>query len=177
MRCVSQSKLLGELRNNRAWKTVTNPAQDRLCHGDLVLEDILVDWKDPKKFKLLDPNPINQSIYFDLGKTLLSLWVGYEFIYYDLFSINEFLIESDGGIRIRIGLGRPDCQKIYEEAANMFMKFVQEQLIGLLGIQSEELESRLRMTAALQALAIPMFHLLHHKREMKGNCICFIRAI
>ncbi len=37
-----------------------------------------------------------------------------------------------------------------------------------LGLDGEQFESQLRMAAALHSLAIPMFHLLHHKSETRA---------
>jgi hypothetical protein len=99
---------------------------------------------------------------------MLSLWLGYEFYYYDLFNISSFHISEDGGIAVRIDVERSDCIASYKIAAERFFTFLKDHLCTLMGLDPEYLRPQLRMASALQALAIPMFHLLHHKKEMRA---------
>lgn len=168
VKCPSISALVKRLRRTRRFERVVNPVQRRLCHGDLILEDILVDPRCNEEFYLLDPNPVSWSPLFDIGKTMLSLWVGYEFLYYDLFCIEKFSEKRDGEIDVRIVLGRPDCQDQYEDAAELFHEFAEKELADDAGLGASDFRAQLRLTAALHALAIPMFHLLHHKKEARA---------
>lgn len=165
VRCPSQFALLQQLRSDKKWRPVVEPSGNHLCHGDLILEDILVSMENPKEFRLVDPNAVNRCVLFDVAKTMLSLWIGYEFIYYDLFSIDECTVRSNGGIHVTITLDRPDCQSKYARVASLFVDFAQRELSKYMGLDARRFNSQLRMASALHALAIPMFHLLHHKRE------------
>jgi hypothetical protein len=168
VQCPSLFALLEHLRYNREWQPIVAPFGDQLCHGDLILEDILCRSDNLKKFWLVDPNPANHSALFDVAKTLLSLWIGYEFVYYDLFSIDECKVYGNEEICVTITFDRLDCQIKYAQTARLFLDFVKRRLSEYLGLDNERLESQLRMAAALHSLAIPMFHLLHHKRESRA---------
>jgi hypothetical protein len=174
LRCLTQSQLLRNLETTKKWNNVLDPQGGRLVHGDLILEDILVNPKNTKEFRLIDPNPNNGSVLYDVAKTMLSLWIGYEFYYYDLFEFRSIHFYKDGGVKIEIEFTRSDCVDTYKVASEKFINFVIKKLSPLLGLELELIEPQLRMTSALQSLAIPMFHLLHHKKEMRA--LAFISA-
>jgi len=168
VKCPSILALIKKLRGTQGFERVVNPIQRSLCHGDLVLEDILANPRCNERFCLLDPNPMSWSPLFDIGKTMLSLWVGYEFLYYDLFCIEQFLEKRGGEIEVRIALGRPDSQDRYQDATELFLEFAEKELANTVGLEASNLRAQLRMAAALHALAIPMFHLLHHRNEPRA---------
>jgi hypothetical protein len=171
--CLPFWTLLDHLRSSPEWQCVLIPRERQLCHGDLILEDILLPSYSHHGGHihtpmLVDPNPTNQSVLFDVAKTLLSLWIGYEFVYFDLFSFAGPLIHRSGEVEIAVVFDRPECQRIYAEAAEMFLEFVESHLTPFLGLDAQTLRTQLRMTAAIHSLAIPMFHLLHHKSESRA---------
>lgn len=168
IQCPSPFGLVQRLRSDQNWAAIIRPRDDRLCHGDLVLENILVGGSD-HDFRLVDPNPANSSVMFDIAKTLLSLWIGYEFLYYDLFAIQECVIENGGQeLRVTCTLERPECQHEYAVAAEYFVEFVNKELLPSLGLHTADVRSHLGILCGLLALAIPMFHLLHHQHESRA---------
>jgi hypothetical protein len=149
------------------WGPLRQTTRSHIVHGDLILEDILADTNGPAGFRLVDPNPSIGHPMFDVSKTMLSLWLRYEFVYFDLFGV---AVDEGpaGSIDIELRFDRPWCQDQYAIAADRFLSFVQQELAGLLGFESGQVPRLIRMAAALQALAIPMFHLLHHGREARA---------
>jgi hypothetical protein len=168
IQCPSPFFLLKRLNSDQKWKYVIEPSSFQCCHGDLILDNILASMKNPKEFRLVDPNPINCCVLFDLAKTMFSLWIGFEFIYYNLFSIDRCIVRSDGNVEVKITLDRPDCQRKYIQAANLFIDFIKHNFSEYLGSEAISFEDQIRMTSALQSLAIPMFYLLHHKSESQA---------
>ena len=98
----------------------------------------------------------------------MNLLIGYEFIYYDEYDISKFTKRNNGELEVRISIRRPDCQTIYRQSYEDFFEYVKEELINYLGLDKSMCHQQLRMAAALQALAIPMFHLLHHQNEARA---------
>jgi hypothetical protein len=167
-RCRGVEQVLSLLEREPRWDPVVRPAAKTMCHGDLILEDIVVDPAAPFGFRLIDPNPSNQHPVFDLSKTMMSLWLGYEFFYFDRFSVELDLADADDP-RVDVRLDVPDALAAYEEAACRFLDFVDSELAEDLQIPREELRPLLRMGAAIMMLAIPMFHLLHHGNDARAT--------
>jgi hypothetical protein len=168
IQCPSLFDLLQRLRSDKNWSAIIRPQDNRLCHGDLVLENVLVGGSNDE-FRLVDPNPANNSVIFDIAKTLLSLWVGYEFLYYDLFAVQECIVKTGGQeLYFTCTLERPECQHEYAVAAERFIEFVEKELLPSLGLHIANVRSTLGVICGLLALAIPMFHLLHHERESRA---------
>lgn len=164
-RCVGPRRLL-EILGEQRWDPVVNPAGSTLCHGDLILEDILVSARAPHGFRLVDPNPANGNPLFDLAKTMMSLWLGYELIYFDLFAIAWR--QGREAVEVEIELGAEEVQAVYRDAAERFVSFVEVELAHRLALPRNDLRSLLRMSAAIHMLAIVVFHLLHHGREQRA---------
>lgn len=165
-RCVGPTRLLETLERDRSWDPVVHPTGKTLCHGDLILEDILISPDTTHGFSLVDPNPANDNPLYDLGKTMMSLWLAYEPIYFDLFSI-QWRVAPDAGLEVEVELVG-EAPAVYRDAAERFFAFVERELAGSLALPREQLHSALRMSAAIHMLAITVFHLLHHRREERA---------
>lgn len=165
--CLGVKPLLNLLERDPSWTPVVSPPDRTLCHGDLILEDILIAQDTPYGFSLVDPNPLNESPLYDLGKTMMSLWLGYEFIYFDRFSI-DWMVRPDGLLELTIDLADGEAVAAYDEAAERFIAFVERQLLQHLSLPRARLRLSLRMSAAIHMLAITVFHLLHHRRERRA---------
>jgi hypothetical protein len=165
--CLGVERLLEILEHDRRWAPIVNPPGRTLCHGDLILEDILIGCGAPHGFSLVDPNPVNENPIYDLGKTMMSLWLGYELIYFDRFSV-EWTVKSDDLLALEIETSSEEVSAVYLEAAERFMSFVEHDLVHHLSLPQGEIRVLLRMSAAIHMLAITVFHLLHHKRERRA---------
>jgi hypothetical protein len=164
-RCPSVRGVLAMLEQSR-WSAVVAPRGETLCHGDLILEDVVIDETAPSGFRLVDPNPCNTHPIFDACKTMMSLWLLYEPIYYDRFSIEAQ--GCDGGIRVELRFEDGAAVATYGEAAERFAEFAEVSLATQLGLPASGFRALLRMGAAINMLAIPMFHLLHHEKEQRA---------
>jgi len=165
--CLGVQSLLEVLERERRWAPVVNPPRRTLCHGDLILEDVLIARDSRHGFSLVDPNPVNESPLYDLGKTMMSLWLGYELIYFDRFSV-EWAVRPEGPLEVEIETSEEAVNAAYLEAAERFLGFVERELSQHLSLPQGEIRLSLRMSAAIHMLAITVFHLLHHEREQRA---------
>lgn len=167
--CITYNALLDVLESDAEWNEIVRPQGVKtMCHGDLILEDILVEGVGRSKVTLVDPNPYNQQALFDVAKTLLSLIIGYEFMYFDLFKIDFDSVPEKRQCNIAIEFGAKECGRQYAIAATIFCEYVEQFLAERLGLKVRGITKRLRMAAALHALAIPWFHLTHHRRQARA---------
>jgi hypothetical protein len=164
--CDGVGRLLERLSTPR-WRHAIMPGPARMCHGDLILDDIVIDKRAPAGFRLVDPNPSNQHPMYDVFKTMMSLWLKYEFFYFDRFSISH-LSTNASHVAVEIRIDAPQAEAIYDEAAERFVAFAERELAPQLGFPSNDFRSLVRMGAAINMLAIPVFHLLHHEREPRA---------
>ena len=164
--CLGVEAMLSALESDPRWDPVVNPKGHILCHGDLILEDVLISAEAKHGFALVDPNPANQSAIYDLGKTMMSLWLEYEPYYFDRFDV-EYEVLPSGGVVLTAETTAPEVSATYREAADRFMPFVERELIQYLALPPRRLRASLRMGAAIHMLAITVFHLLHHGSEAR----------
>jgi hypothetical protein len=162
--CSGVSSLLRLLQDQARWSAVVHPRGRTLCHGDLILEDVLISADAPLGFALVDPNPTNQHPLYDVCKTMMSLWLGYEALYYDRFTVTE-QATGRGTVDLSVRLDDEDVRRVYATAAELFLDYVEKELGDLLELPSSNWRAMLRMGAAMNMLAITVFHLLHHGKE------------
>jgi hypothetical protein len=162
--CPSLPDLLSRIETDPFWQPVVRPRGVHACHGDLILEDILVGRGPAHEVMLIDPNPYNRHGLLDLAKTMLSLWVGYEFVYFDFFEVAVGTGEPEGCVSVDVIVDADEFRKEYAEAAERFMGYARSELPGVLGLPRNEFDRMVRMAAALTALALPAFHLIRHNR-------------
>jgi hypothetical protein len=162
-RCASLATILHTIASDPMWSPIIRPETRHACHGDLILEDILLSQGGRQELKLIDPNPYNSNGLMDLAKTMLSLWIGYEFVYFDFFDINTE-VSAGGEVRVDVKLHSDDYGDVYAVAAERFMEYARTELGDFLGISRRSFDRLVYMSAALTALAIPSFHLIRHGR-------------
>ncbi|AUI60410.1 hypothetical protein [Amycolatopsis sp. BJA-103] len=162
--CPSLETLLSAVESDPLWRPVLWTSTKHSCHGDLILEDILLSAGPSREVKLIDPNPYNQHGLFDLAKTMLSLWIGYEFVYFDLFEVSIGRNGMGDELDVKITFHSPGSVADYEAAAAQFIEYARCRLAGFLHLPKALFDRLVRMAAALTALAIPSFHLIAHCR-------------
>lgn len=144
------------LLNNEAIKVVLHPTAPEMCHGDLILDDVIAT-EGGRVLRLVDPNGDATSRLYDVGKTYLSTLSFYEAFKYDLFEC-----KSEGNhIQLSI-LNNPAIQLI-EQIGYELPAFLRR--AELWTEQCPEPEGGLiLMLNGLYNIALPMFHLIHHRR-------------
>jgi hypothetical protein len=165
--CPSLAALLATIRVDPFWRPLRSPAGRHACHGDLILEDILLRPGRQREIRLIDPNPYNQHGLFDLAKTMLSLWIGYEFVYFDLFGVQTKVTADE--VAVEVTLDVTDHGDHYATAAAEFMRYATRELSCVLGLPSAPFVRLVHMAAALTALAIPAFHAIRHRRPDRAT--------
>jgi hypothetical protein len=165
MRCTPVTKLLDELGHDKRWRPVVSPAGSALCHGDLTLEAVVRD-DSPAGFCLLDPNPSNRHPVYDVFKTVMSLLLQYEFFYFDRFDV--VYDDFEGEIRVEVAFEDAALQQVYARAGKRFLEFATAELAAPLGLPEHDVHSLLRMGAAVNMLALPMFHILDPASEPRA---------
>lgn len=86
--------ILGKIKNNKkAWKDIATYRKSKVTHGDLTMDNILVDGDNPI---LIDPSDDNQikSPIVDFGRHMQSLVAGYEFLNNDESPV-DLSVDSD----------------------------------------------------------------------------------
>ncbi|MDT0402696.1 MULTISPECIES: hypothetical protein [Streptomyces] len=162
--CPSIPDLLARIETDPFWQPVVRPRGAHACHGDLILEDILVGRGPAHEVMLIDPNPYNRHGLLDLAKTMLSLWVGYEFVYFDFFEVTVRTGQPEGCVSVDVVVDADEFRKEYADAAERFMGYARTELPDVLGLPRNAFDRMVRMAAALTALALPAFHLIRHNR-------------
>lgn len=160
--CPALDTVFRAVRGDVLWRPVIQPATRHACHGDLILEDILLREGPRPEIALIDPNPYNGHCLYDLAKTMLSLWIGYEFVYFDSFQVSSEM--RDGQVSVEIGFTEQECRDRYKVGASNFLDYAKKELRSVLNVPEDSFERLVCMATALTALAIPSFHLIHHHR-------------
>jgi len=156
--------LYEKVRNSSVHSNLALPKDHCIAHGDMILEDILLNPYDGE-FKLIDPNGRSHSRYYDLAKTLLSLATKYELFYF-----NEFRLEHDAKdeMDIHIVFNDPGMVDKYNQMEELFWEFLKKEERSFFR-EDPFWQERLRLLNALQNLAIVMFHLIHHDKEERAS--------
>ena len=171
--CLGVNSILDWVKSsNVSYKCFGNLVQEK-CHGDLILDDIVVD-RAASKSTLIDPNGDSCSRYYDIGKVCLSLLSYYEFFKYDLFDIEVSNLGS--AVAIDLKLQHNQVAIKYEEIAAELPDILRS--AEVLDSGQFDLDGLgLLLLNGLQNLALPMFHLLHHKQEERALAFLAIGAL
>jgi len=148
------------LRSDEISKSLVIPPDYCVCHGDMILEDILVNPHN-NDFKLIDPNRHSYSKYYDIAKTLLSLFSKYELFYFDAFSLN---VDKYNKNDINIVFDDPEMTEIYQEMGEHFWAFLESNAHAFFK-NDPQWRERLILLNGMQNISIVMFHLIQHKNE------------
>lgn len=131
------------------------------CHGDLILEDIVVAREDKNKYriKLVDPNPQNTSWLIDYSKLMMSVLLHYEQIYFDRYMVKKF---DDLGSEIEIQYAlEPHVSSEVLQSLETHFQFRFERSCATLK-QTEISFEKVKIHACLNMLALPAFHDIQH---------------
>ena len=162
--CTPLAELLHTVDSHPIWRPIAWPTGKHACHGDLILEDILVKPHPAPDVRLVDPNPYNQHGLIDVAKTMLSLWIGYEFIYFDFFRVELEEVGQQGQVAVEVSLDLNGRGEQYTAAASQFIEYARTEIADVLGLPRHSFQRLIRMASALTALAIPSFHAIRHGR-------------
>lgn len=152
--------LYERLRQNPGYRRLAMPPDHCICHGDMILEDILLQ-PYSAEFKLIDPNGRSHSRYYDLAKTLLSLATKYELFYFERFKLEY---DDHDDTDIHIVFDDPEMTTSYEQMCEGFWDFLERHAPQFFR-EEPEWKNRLMLLNGLQNLAIVMFHLIRHDGE------------
>lgn len=151
--------LYERVKQSEEYRRLACPPDHSLCHGDMILEDILLQ-PYTGEFKLIDPNGRSHSKYYDVAKTLLSLDTFYELFYFD-----EFQLDADKDMdNVSIGFHQPQTVEVYRDMSERFWAFLRGNAAKFFP-GDPDWEKRLVLLNGLQNLAIVMFHLIKHQKE------------
>lgn len=138
----------------------------RLCHGDLIPEDILVDAVNGG-FCLLDPNPQVGDPLADLAKLVMSCEVQYDLALRDLIECH-----ATSGHVLEIAYCVPASFAGYTAQQHEIAAALLLRGHALLGPELTPDErtrpAAIRLLAGLQAMAISLFHSVHHHKEARA---------
>jgi hypothetical protein len=133
------------------------------AHGDLILDDIVLSHKG--ELRLVDPNGEACSRLYDLGKLCLSLTTCYEFFKYGMF---ECEIKTDReSPSVTVSMRRHPAVRTFVELSERLPAIIADS--GMLDGSAHRITpAGLMILNGLQNLALPMFHLLHHGKELRA---------
>jgi len=161
--CRSLGELFNVVAASRQLSSIINCSDARLCHGDLIPEDILFS-RRANAFKLIDPNPQIRDPLADFGKMQMSFELGYDLAYRDLIQVEHFV--HRGKTDVRFDFARTHAQ--YFEAqttlAGWFPELVNEFKPTNASEAARYSPESVRLMAAFQALSLPVFHALQHNK-------------
>lgn len=134
-------------------------------HGDLILQDILVDPKT-SDFRLVDANGYSSGYINDFAKTLLCLKTKYDIIYNGDFCLRTKAIHKQ----------RPEANltftalehfKTLNTMNNNFQNYLKKNQERFFS-HDKTWKQTLGVLCGLQNIAIVMFHVLHHKKSRRA---------
>jgi len=157
------NKLFESVKQDEHYRRLAIPPDHSVCHGDMVLEDILFQ-PYTGEFKLIDPNGRSHSRYYDIAKTLLSLATKYELFYFDRFSLEY---DPHDETDIHIHFDDPQMAEAYDRMGELFWEFLRKNASQFFK-NEPEWQDRLKLLNALQNLAIVMFHIVRHNKEERA---------
>lgn len=133
-------------------------------HGDLILQDILVD-ATSKDFRLIDANGHSSSYMYDIAKTLLCLETKYDLLYDGDFS---FSFEPGEVPRATIVFQNETHWATLEAMRISFWRYLEKnEATFFAGIP--DWRNVLVTLCGLQNIAIVMFHTLHHQEHKRAS--------
>jgi hypothetical protein len=158
--------MIARIKASSAAQTALKSPTPRLCHGDLIPEDILVDAVNGG-FCLLDPNPQIGDPLADLAKLVMSCEVQYDLALRDLIECR-----ATSGRRLEITYAAPAFHEGYTAQQKEIAAALAQRGQALLGAELAPDErarpASIRLLAGLQAMAISLFHSVHHRKEARA---------
>ena len=145
-------------------------------HGDLILQDILID-PSTGDFRLIDGNGHSNGYFYDFSKTLLCLETKYDLFYNGDFELVTNLTDST----------HPAVNYTFQNDAHLatleamragFLEYLITHQTKFF-TDLKDWEKTLMVLCGLQNIAIVMFHVLHHQKPERacGFLVCGIKLI
>lgn len=162
--CRPIRELLNIAQSDPRCREILYSADPRLCHGDLIPEDTLI-LPGSDQFVLVDPNPQNKDPLVDLGKMAMSALVAYDLAIRDWVTCN--VVMSHRLPRVQLSaLDEWQSLALEQEEIGRWICDDARQLVSQNVLADHRVEPRaILLLAGLQAMAIPVFHALHHSRD------------
>lgn len=131
-----------------------------LCHGDFIFDDMVLPLSTNEPI-LVDPNYDSQSRLYDVSKSLLSAMSYYEVLKYGAFSCR-----CSGDI-IELEIPRSWTTDALDKVAQGFPECLRR--AGVWTSRCPEPSAAfLFLMNGLQNIALPMFHLIHHRNRERS---------
>ncbi|MHB8160608.1 MAG: hypothetical protein ACYDGS_09035 [Thermoleophilia bacterium] len=166
--CRPIAQQLSDCMVDERTKNVLTAARSCLCHGDLIPEDILMN--DMGDFKLIDPNPQNADPIVDLAKFAMSSLISYDLALRDWIHCN--VSRSKTG-QLVVDTGVPadwENFQIFQEELGTWICESASALVDPIYLPKARCDPRgIMLLAGLQAMAIPVFHVNHHIKYIRGQ--------
>lgn len=173
--CAPIATLLETVRGSLP--QIAFPRGGRACHGDLIFEDILPPGAIPGDYgiRFVDPNPLNATPLVDIAKVFMNIVTCYDLVYRD----GNFLAVTHNGVDSKV-----DIRSSYGPTSRQYINMCREvgrallsELPRISALMDIELDSRtVLVQAALHALALPMFHEVHHGAHARATTFAAIGA-
>lgn len=164
--CEGVAALLERVRD-QALDSVVRPEGGLSCHGDLIFDDILPPaiGDSTGEIRLVDPNPANSSCLVDVGKVMMNLLAYYDLVYRDRYNLS---LDSAVGLEINVRFSDADYVSLSNDVALRMLS----ELRGLGQVIGRQFDEKTAIVqAALQCLALPIFHDVHH--GARGRALVF----
>lgn len=162
--CRPIRELLDTARSEPRCREILSTNDARLCHGDLIPEDILF-FPESNRFVLIDPNPQNADPLIDLGKMAMSALIAYDLAIRDWVTcvIDDSVRKPRASVFAQDEWRQLDFEQ--QEIGHWICKEGRS-LVSRDVLPDHRVESRaIMLIAGLQAMAIPVFHALHQGRD------------
>ncbi|NOZ46456.1 MAG: hypothetical protein GXO79_06700 [Chlorobi bacterium] len=166
-RYASLNQILANIEKKSKHISLNNNSNPRMCHGDLIPEDILVN-STLTKFILIDPNPQNSDPLCDWSKMIMSIFLYYELAIQDKIFVQNITL----GDKVSFNYTYSSCSLNHRNFMNkLFTELLSDDSIYLkqLRLYNTNIEiDQILLNAGLMAIAIVPFHMLEHKNLFRS---------
>lgn len=165
--CRPISDLLDLMESDARLAPMVRCERPRFCHGDFIPEDILYSAASDR-MQFIDPNPQVRDPLADVGKMVMSCLLNYDLAIRDQVRIGVDQ-GRDGAV---VATGEAQGWDDYIGLQKRILIWVLENSLTLVGGSTVE-DHRLGVPsillhAGLQAMALTVFHHLHHHKEQRA---------
>jgi hypothetical protein len=167
-RCRPLRQLLDLCLSEPTLRSAIQCRDPRMCHGDLIPEDILYS-RYYRQAKLIDPNPQISDPLADFAKLQMSFELCYDLALRDLAHVETVFKGDQLFVKTNLAEGFQGYKSLQGSLLE-WLPAVVDQYAPHESREPERFESQpVKVMAALQALAIPIFHALQHDRPDRAK--------